>query len=103
MGAIKRNGSWETTDFKPLRYTIKFNNDYSELDGLDASRSFSCSPPYSHKPQSLACYSGYSNGESFVFNKKTKRFILSSLRVGGGYTDDTTDTPTMMFGRSKKF
>lgn len=103
-GAIKENGSWRTAAFTLERYTIKFNKDYSKLYGLDTSRSFSCSPAYSHKPDSLACLSGYSNGESFIFNKKTKRFTFSQPAAASGYdSDDSTSTPFMSFGTCQKF
>ena len=102
-GAIKKNGSWKTANFKSERYTIKFNKDYSKLDGLDTNLSYSCSPAYSHRPDSLACLSGFSNGESFIFNKKTKRFTFSSPSPASGYAADGSDTPVMYFGTCKKF
>ena len=102
-GVTKQNGSWRTGTFTLKRFTIKFNKDYSKLDGLDTHRSYSCSPAYSHIPDALACLSGYSNGESFIFHKKTKRFTFSSPKAATGYAADDTDTPTMYLGTCKKF
>ena len=102
-GLFKENGSWRSSQFKPERYTIKFNNDYSKLSGLDERRPFNCAPPYPFAPDSLACLSGYSNGESFIFNKTTKRFVFSKPSPHGGFDVNGTDTENISGGTCVKF
>ena len=43
-GIIKKNGVWKTGNFKPLRQTIKFNDDYTKLVGFDET--MNCNQPY---------------------------------------------------------
>lgn len=105
-GFIKKGGKWRTSEFKLNRYTIKFNNDYSELYGLDEWRPYICSSPFEDIPgasDALACLSGYSNGESFIFNKKTKRFVFSSPKISAGYDSNLTDTDNLEAGTCEKF
>lgn len=104
-GFIKQGGKWKTSNFSLERYTIKFNNDYSKLYGLDERRPYICSSPYINASDALACLSGYSNGESFLFNKRTKRFVFSTPSLGGGYDSTLTDpdTDTLQAGTCKKF
>ncbi|MDA9672730.1 hypothetical protein N9U04_02420 [Alphaproteobacteria bacterium] len=102
-GLLKENDSWRTGNFRPVRHTIKFNNDYSKLFGLDERRPFNCAPPYSHAPDTLACLSGYSNGESFIFSKTTKRFVFSHPIAHGGFDVNGGDTDTIAGGTCVKF
>lgn len=92
VGFYKEDGSWRTSTFNNVRYTIKFNNDYSKLYGLDENRSYNCVPSYSHKPEALACFSGYTNGQTFIFHKDTKRFVNSSPKAGSGYAAHGNDS-----------
>ena len=102
-GFIKKEGTWRVTNFALDRFTVKFNNDYSKLYGLDKRRPYICAPAYKHVPNALACLSGYSNGQSFIFNKETKRFVFSEPRPTGGYASDRSDTDTIMAGTCKNF
>ena len=45
-GFIKENGAWKETNFRQQRYTIKFNKDYSRLEGLSSRSSMECSIRY---------------------------------------------------------
>ena len=101
-GVIKKNGSWKVTNFKPSRWTIKFNNNYSELYGLDKDRPYLCSPAYQHTPNLLACLSGYENGQSFMFNKIESRFLFNSSSIEG-YVHDNSDTNVLFVGSCSKF
>lgn len=102
-GLINDNDAWRTGNFKPARHTIKFNNDYSKLFGLDEQVPFNCAPPYGHAPYAIACLSGYSNGESFIFNKTTKRFVFSKPSPNGGFDINGRDTDTIAGGTCVKF
>tara|TARA_B100000959_G_scaffold246282_1_gene271624 strand:+ start:130 stop:480 length:351 start_codon:yes stop_codon:yes gene_type:complete len=101
-GFIKTNGSWKIANYAPQRWTIKFSDDYSQLYFPDEERPFICSPSYSHTPNLLACLSGYSNGESFLFNKIENRFVLDSTSIRG-YVDDGSDSNAFYAGTCEKF
>ena len=102
VGLTKENGFWETTNFKLKRYTIKFNLDYSKLFGLDDRRQYDCAPAYTTSPSSLACLSGYSNGESFMFNRTARRFVFSRPSAYG-YDSDGVESDIMSGGTCKEF
>ena len=101
-GFIKQNGSWEVTNFASQRWTIKFSDDYSQLYFPDEKRPYICSPSYSHTPNLIACLSGYSNGESFLFNKIENKFVFDSTTIRG-YVDDSSDTNAFFAGTCEKF
>ena len=102
-GFIKKNGSWRESSFKPRRWTIKFNDSYSKLYGLDDPlHPYFCSPPFQHKPNSLACLGGYKNGESFMFNKMNNRFIFNIASIQG-YVENGSDTDVIYAGTCSKF
>ena len=44
-GMHLEQGEWKTNDFKLKRWTIKFNDGYTELDGLLGGR-MKCHTPY---------------------------------------------------------
>jgi hypothetical protein len=102
-GFVKKNDSWVVSNFVLERWTLKFSDDYSKLYGLDKSRPFICAPAYTSMPNSLACLSGYSNGESFIFNKEEYRFIFTIPSAAGGYSKDHKDTDIMYAGTCNKF
>ena len=103
VGFFNDGGSWRKGNFANERYTIKFNNDYSKLYGLDEMLPYNCLQPYLHAPDALACLSGFSNGQSFIFNKRTKRFVFSFSKLNGGYDINGPDTDFLAAGTCKKF
>jgi len=97
------NGSWGPAEFELLRWTIKFNDSYSKLYGLDDPlHPYFCSPAYTHTPNLLACLSGYKNGQSFMFNKVNNRFLFNSSDIRG-YVDNSPDTDSIYVGTCSKF
>ena len=60
---------------------------------------------YSNLSVDIFCsdVSGYSNGESFIFNRETKRFIFSSPALDSGYDIDGSDTETISAGTCAQF
>ena len=103
-GFIKKNGVWKTTNFNLTRYTIKFNDDYSVLTGLDEGLPFICRPPYGSVPNMLACLSSYGNAQSFLFDKQTNRFVLSFAKVSGYLTNESdSDTENLYAGICQTF
>ena len=101
-GLIKEYGTWRIRNFKPSRYTIKFNNDYSKLYGLDKSRPFKCNVPFTNFPNTISCVSGYGNGESFLFEKKMLRFTFANVATSG-FVEDSTSTDNLVAGTCQKF
>ena len=104
-GFVKQNGSWTGSKFKNKRWTIKFNDSYSKLYGLEEDNqmpSYLCSAPYRNAPHLLACLSGFKNGQSFMFNKIKNRFVFNSSSVTG-YTSEDSDTNPFYAGTCSKF
>ncbi|MBT5112556.1 MAG: hypothetical protein HOM28_01675 [Rhodospirillales bacterium] len=103
-GFVKENGSWRRAKFKSKRFTVKFNDDYSNLHGLDKARPYKCSWSHTKNPQLLICLSGYKNGESFLFNKKSRRFLHSTPSIFGFVKDGLKpDTEGSYAGTCQKF
>ena len=102
-GFAKINGSWETSTFKPIRLTIKFNDNYSKLSGINKFETFSCSVPYSFALNYLVC-SG-TTAEIFLFNKLQKRFVYSFVKLYAGYDRDhpTPDNDVLYAGTCEIF
>ena len=96
-------GSWRVANFNPQRFTIKFKNDYSTLEGLRENNIFSCSPTYGTIfLDSLTCRARFA-GETFLFNKKNKKFQYSSPSPYGGYDVNGTDSENFSVGTCEKF
>jgi hypothetical protein len=100
-GIIKKNGVWKTTNFNLERNTIKFNDDYTELDGL-SHNPMSCSKPYGHIPDYIACVHSWGSHETFTYNTLTKRFLHSNISVRG-YIDNGIDTENLSAGTCEAF
>lgn len=103
-GFIKKNGAWITTKFKTYRWTVKFNNDFSQLSGLDEGRPYLCDWAYGRKSLgTVVCLSSYENGENFIYNVNKKRFLHSRPSAATGYDADGKDTDSFFAGTCKKF
>jgi len=101
-GLIKKNGVWKTANFKLERHTIKFNADYTKLDGL-TFYPMSCSKPYKHAdPEYIACVHSKGSHETFAYNKLTKRFIFS-MTSAGGYVSNEQDSENLSAGSCEAF
>lgn len=100
-------GSWNDYKFRKLRYTIKFKNDYSILEGLKPNSPFSCITAYDgllpDMSNTFICMSDYSNGTTFIFDKSTGRYVYFAPNVAGGYTKNGNDTTNMYAGTCEKF
>ena len=105
-GISKENGIYRTADFELKRYTVKFSDDYSEVKGLDIHRIWECKNPFNDKnSNTVVCMSEYNVGESFIYNKKTKRFLHFRGGVFGFIQGNNVgnDTSTMTAGTCEKF
>jgi hypothetical protein len=99
-GIAKKNGSWETGSFPLSRYTIKFNDDFSRLNGLAFGTS-ECSAPFpSTKPDLLHCRSEYGL-ETFVYHKQKKRYTWFTMAIA--YASEGSDTSSIEAGTCESF
>ena len=101
-GILKENGVWKTNNFKPERHTIKFNDDYTKLEGVSFSP-MSCSKPYkTTDPEYIACVHSKGSHETFTYNTITKRFLYSSISVGA-YVKNGSDSDNLNVGSCEIF
>ena len=107
-GIIKKNGVWKTTTFEKLRHTIKFNDDYTRLEGISYNP-MSCSKPYKALEEQnlrdsdyIACVHSRGSHETFTYDKRTKRFLYSNLS-SRGYVVNGTDTENLSAGTCEAF
>ena len=102
-GFIKENGLWKTTNIKDSRSTIKFNDNYSKLEGLTL-KPMECTIPYSFSPERIFCVHTWGSHQVFAYNKDTKRFVFSSISAVGYIENDSEpDTDTIHAGVCKQF
>ena len=107
-GIIKRKtGIWERTGITPERYTIKFNEDYTELKGLHKlDTTWDCHISYGGYVEGFSnvriCYYNLHSGEVFTFDIKTLRYLYL-IGVPSGYVENRQDTNSLHAGTCKKF
>jgi len=104
-GFIKKNGVWKSANFHNERHTVKFNHDYSRLEGM-TTKPMECTTSYSFFPERIFCVHTWGSHETFLFNKETNRFTFTKVSTAG-YTlndsDEDTDTDTFLAGTCKVF
>ena len=93
---------WKTSDFKLERHTINFNDNYTSLEGVSA-HPMSCSKPYNHIPDYIACVHSMGSHETFSYNKLTKRFLYSNISSGGYVKKGGPDTESLSAGSCEAF
>ena len=96
-GLIKDKSAWKTGNFIKERYTIKFNNDYSRLEGL-GRRGMVCRTTYSKNIVSCADFSG----DTFLYNRNYMRFALARMSIEG-YVNAGEDSDNLSIGTCKDF
>ena len=111
-GIIKdeKTGKWKEIGFNKERYTIKFNDDYAYLDGVDKF-TWSCFEPYARSTRQspilknrIVCYQKFNIGQVFTFDKQTHRFLYMQGSVFG-YLDNEKDSDSngIFAGTCQKF
>jgi len=108
VGYIKK-GTWKQTNFQSERFTIKFSEDFSQLDGLPGG-SWICHVPYVYAaPERTVCHvrqdaGSADDGRTFLFNTTNLRFIFSDVGIGGWIDDSPEpDTESLQVGSCVKF
>ena len=62
----------------------------------------SCSKPFDHKSDYIACVNSLGSHETFSYNTLTKRFLYSNIS-SGGYVNSGPDTESLSTGSCEKF
>ena len=95
IGLIKKNGLWKESSFNKKRFTVQFNNDYSSLQGKwGADFPMDCQVIFPYQiPNQIICVNSEGMGDTFMYDKKSKRFLFSSLSAGG-YVENSSDADT---------
>ena len=104
VGFVKDEGSWRTGNFGEKRYTVKFRNDFSRLDGI-SEKPWKCSWAWNDSKYGIVnCVHPFNNGEYFHYNKDLKRFMFLSTSSTGYLEDmEKADTNNIKAGSCKKF
>ena len=102
-GIQKRNGVWKTYDFSLERYTIKFNDDYTKLDGLDPFL-LKCSLNYKNlkgEENRIFCTTRF-GWPNFTFDTLSMRYTYAQLSPSS-YVENGSDTAHFSAGTCKAF
>ena len=98
-----KNNKYSVTNFTPQRHTIKFNDDFSLLSGLDDS-DWECSDSYfSSTYNSISCISPYQNGGSFSYHKISKRYVFLESSTDGYIDNNSPSDDFLSAGTCKDF
>ncbi len=101
-GFFNEGGVWKETSFKLDRYTVKFNDDFSLLEGV-SYKPMECSIQYpTQKPNLVFCLNSFGSYQTFIYNKTSKRFLFSNFSAAGYVTNDS-DTDNMSAGTCQSF
>ena len=102
-GFSKTSGSWNETSFKRDRFTIKFNQGYTRLEGLTFVP-MTCRAPYEilDSPERIFCVDEENSHSTLRYNKETKRFV-HYFQPSSGYIGGSNDTDILFAGSCKAF
>ena len=103
-GFFKEDRAWIESGFNKKRFTVKFNDDYTKLEGISYAP-MDCSIQYKTKPSTLFCVHLEYEYKTFVFDRITKRFLFSSISSGSYVRDETNnnDTENLYAGSCQTF
>lgn len=100
-GFMNKGTGWVERSFDKERFTVKFNDDFTTLEGfaygpMDCKMNF---PDF--LPTQLQCLEK-KGGMSVLYDKTTKRFIFSSISIAG-YVNLSRDSDNLFAGTCTKF
>ena len=104
-GLFKEGNTYRESSFIKERLTIKFNKDYTRLDSNNFGDSIymNCSLRFKHvRPNTVFCVAPEYVPDIFIYNKITKRFLLTKIS-SGGYVNNLGDTDIIYAGSCQKF
>ena len=105
IGFIKEDRTWIESGFEKKRFTVKFNDDYTKLEGISYAP-MDCSIQYeTQQPSTLFCVHLAHEYKTFVFDRITKRFLFSSISSGSYVRDESNnyDTENLYAGSCQTF
>ena len=99
-GLYEENGTWKSGNHTMKRYTIKVVGDFEEIISLESDdTAYPCKVPMMPlHPTRVACSDKW--GDTFFYDKKTKRFLHSKANI---FTYLGEDTPILFAGTCQKF
>ena len=101
-GFSKSSGIWKAGSFNKERFTIKFNSNYSLLEGISFDP-MDCKAPYAHMEDIIFCVQSNYNYSTLRYNKKTSRFVHYFNPAKGYVGSSSTDTDILYAGTCKAF
>ena len=105
-GLAKKGNTYRESGIIKERFTIKFNKDYTILEGAHlggTSKPMDCSLRFKYSlPSTIFCVAREYVPNIFMYDKTTKRFLLTSLS-SGGYIRGEGDTDVIYAGSCQKF
>ena len=90
-GLIMENGEWNTTEYETNRFTIKFNDNYSTLSGLESWPLYCEQTPNNVNEDIVVC-SPPVGADRFIFEKELKRFVYLRGASSGYVTNEEFST-----------
>ena len=97
--------NWWITKFEKETYTIKFNDDYTSLEGILDRNPWVCKKPYFGVMYegALTCFDTNDNGDFFSFDRGTQVFVLMIGSVDGFLFPILKQETKLIAGDCKKF
>ena len=101
----KKTRKWGQANFQKERYTIKFNDDYTSLEGILDRNPWVCKKPYFGVMYegALTCFDTNDNGDFFSFDRGTQVFVLMIGSVDGFLFPILKQETKLIAGDCKKF
>ena len=90
-GLIMENGEWKTATYETDRFTIKFNDNYSTLSGLESYALYCEQAPGAASKQILICSPPF-DADRFIFENELKRFMYLRQATNGYLTNRNFST-----------
>ena len=101
-GLFNENGNWTSGKFKLDRYTVKFNDSFSTLEGL-TRKPMVCTKSYPNQmPNRIFCVHQWGSHQTFQYDTVSRRFLYLTMS-SVGYIENGNDTETIEGGRCTKF
>ena len=113
-GFYREDGVWKSGNFELLRFTLRFNNDFTRLSGLASFGEYVCNTPFPRaEPDHVVCshtVRDFGNNKrdfvasTFSYNKQTKRFTYAVPSLGGWIRNSAdADTDVLYAGTCQNF
>ena len=98
-GFVNEDGKWRTAKFFEERFTVKEGGNFSSVEILDYK--YSCRRPYGTELGAITCQQ--KSGYTFIYDERTKKFIISMCSVASYTHPSATDTCAIYAGSCEDF